>query len=99
VVGNFIYPNRSEKSKGIIIHLQGAVALIQDHRAIALANEGYSVLELAYNHPKYGINKFYEEYFNLKYIEMALEKVLSHESCRNHNSATLIGHSKVKMMF
>ena len=47
-----------------------------------LAREGYTVLELAYNVPKYGQELIYYRTspFDLSYFEEAAKRLLSHES-------------------
>ena len=64
-------------------------------RSIMLAREGYTVLELGYNVPQYGHKDYYsrKKPFDLKYIEMAIRKVLNHHSVYGDKVA-MVGQSK-----
>ena len=64
-------------------------------RSIMLAREGYTVLELGYNVPQYGHKDYYsrKKPFDLKYIEMAIRKVLNHHSVYGDKVA-IVGQSK-----
>ena len=53
IVANLFYPNDGMSHKAIL-HLNGGVSMLQDGRAIMLAHEGYTVLEIGYSLPQYG---------------------------------------------
>ena len=59
-----------------------------------LANEGYAVLELAYNMPQYGQPDIYHRgSFPIEYIEAAIERLLRHDAIYG-DEVCLVGHSK-----
>ena len=71
--------------------------LLQYARSIALANEGFIVLELGYNLPQYGLSPIYtRKSFQLEYIEKAIEQLLQHKQCASNDVETIaiLGHSK-----
>ena len=59
-----------------------------------MANEGFTVLELMYNAPKYGLDQFYQNrYFDISYVWKAIREVLLHPST-DSEKVVMIGHSK-----
>ena len=93
IVANVFYPKNKSKSK-IIIHFQGSVALIQDQRSIMLANEGYFVVEVAYNVPKYGQTSMWlGQPFKMEYTEAIIKRAVEHHRSEG-DTVCVIGHSK-----
>merc|ERR1711970_879031 len=93
VFGYLYYPS-NKKSKRAIVHIQGSTEICQNHRSIALANEGFTVLELMYNAPRFGLDQFYTtRYFDISYIQNAIHEVLLHPSTQAER-VIMIGHSK-----
>ena len=61
IVANLFYPKDGASHKAIV-HLNGGVTLLQDGRAIMLAHEGYTVLEVGYNLPQYGQMRLFDRH-------------------------------------
>ena len=79
--------------------MQGSAQLLQDGRSVALANDGFIVLELGYNLPQYGQESIYfRPSFPLEYIKSAIERLLAQEIVKlsgfASNSIAILGHSK-----
>jgi len=70
------------------------VPLLQDQRSIMLANEGYFVVEVAYNAPQYGLESMWMHHlFKVEYFEKIIHKALAHPRSTG-STVAVIGHSK-----
>ena len=95
-ISNLFTPLK-QKPKGIVLHLQGSAQLLQDGRSIALANDGFIVLELGYNLPHYGQPSIYfRSSFPLEYIKTAIDRLLQEAIAKEmgYSTISILGHSK-----
>jgi len=77
--------------------------VLQDGRSIMLAHEGYTVLELGYNLPKYGQTDLFARHpqndpLTLEYFEMAIRQLLRHPKTYG-DKICVIGQCKVEFRF
>ena len=95
IVGNLFYPSDTSQKNKALIHINGGVPLIQDGRSIMLAHQGYTVLELGYNLPQYGLESMFTRTvpYSMDYFERAIRKVLDHWTVYGDKVAVL-GQSK-----
>ena len=95
IVGNLFYPSDTGRKNKALIHINGVVPLIQDGRSIMLAHQGYTVLELGYNLPQYGLESMFTRTvpYSMDYFERAVRKLLDHWTVYGDKAAVL-GQSK-----